>query len=71
MDWISVKDKMPPHDYSTRMLVYGKPTCGTCGEEWQILYCRYSDGYFMFGEYDCTCEASHWMPLPPPPNLEK
>jgi hypothetical protein len=70
MEWISVKDRLPlDAEYTDRFLVWGRPTCGgACGDDWQFLFCRWREnGYFEFGEYDCCCLASHWMPLPSPP----
>lgn len=67
MEWISVKDRLPE---DTDCIVYGTPTCGTCGKNPIVTQARYGSrkgDYFVFGEYDCYIEVTHWMPLPTPP----
>lgn len=32
---------------------------------------RANDGAFWLGDWDWIIEASHWMPLPPPPKVEE
>lgn len=67
-EWISVKNRLPEDSYSKRVLAYGIPACGNCGETQQVQFCNYqAKNGFEFGEYDCPFDATHWMPLPSPP----
>lgn len=75
MNWISVKHRLPVVEenlYHTRVIVFGSPTCGTHGSDWEVMEANYSerDGFY-YGEYDCFIEVSHWMPLPPVPKKPK
>lgn len=72
--WISVKDRMP-EDSCESILIYGSATCGTCDPEPKVREGSYSSTYsdgrdldWKFGEYECSCEVTHWMPLPEPPD---
>jgi len=65
MEWISVKEKLP-EDHAD-CIVYGIPTCGSCGEYARVVQARFRKERFEFGEYDCGIETTHWMPLPEPP----
>lgn len=69
MDWISVKDRMPEKDEG--VLVYGKADkcCGSCVMLGEARYSHERE-QFSYGEWDCVCEATHWMPLPEPPKEE-
>ena len=68
MEWISVKDRRPDTASLQPVLSYGVPLCNTCCKKVDIKLCYYSneDG-FVYGEYDCSFHATHWMPLPKPP----
>jgi hypothetical protein len=68
MNWISIKDRLPSESSWKRFLAYGIPSCQTCEKTKQVQFCRYYEGQFEFGEYDCTFDATHWMPLPSPPD---
>ena len=81
MKWISIKDRLPIPSYDVRILAYGVPVCGTCGNEPGnkpvIQFCIFNVHYYLiqkyiftFGEYDCELDATHWMPLPEPPEQE-
>lgn len=65
--WINVTDRLPEKSYSSRVLAYGFPTRRPCGLEERIEFCKFDENGFEFGEYDCGFDATHWMPLPPPP----
>jgi hypothetical protein len=69
-EWISVKDKLPEIS-GERLLAYGIPACQSHEKIECIEFCIYNDRYtnpsFIFGEYECVLEATHWMPLPNPP----
>lgn len=67
MEWISVKDRLPENEYEKRYLAYGTPICGNHDPKPVIEFCAYSDNEFIFGEYSCGLDASHWMELPEPP----
>ncbi len=74
MNWIKCSDKLPElnDNYRTCVIVYGTPTCGTCGSKTQVMEAYYNrKGYFEFGEYDCGIDVSHWMPLPDAPRDEE
>ena len=73
MEWISVEDRMP-EESTDKILLYGSPTCGACSPRKTIVQGRYSSTYedrtdlrFAFGEYDCSIDVTHWMPMPEPP----
>lgn len=66
MEWISIKDRLPESN-SVGILIYGSATCGTCDSYPQVREGRYRNELFEFGEYNCTCNVTHWMPLPPFP----
>ena len=71
-EWISVKDRLPEPCCGKRFLAYGRPQCGSHPEDFVIEFCVYektANGhcYFSFGEYDCSIDVTHWMPLPEPP----
>ena len=70
MKWISVKDRLPP-PYSDKwesILIYGIPLCDSCDKKWKVREGKYDkEEGFIFGEYDCGCNVTHWMPLPKPP----
>jgi hypothetical protein len=59
MSWISVKDKLP--DLGTPVLVY----CEAEPIDKYHVDVRYKNSR---GEYWDFGGASHWQPLPPPPN---
>ena len=65
MEWISVKDRLPDNDEP--ILIYGKATCHTCDPSPKVREGRMYNKRFIFGEYDCTCDVTHWMPLPETP----
>ncbi len=66
-EWISVKDRLP-ESYTT-ILIYGQATRCSCSKDFKVREGRYKEhGDFEFGEYDCPCNVTHWMPLPEPPN---
>lgn len=69
MEWISVKDCLPEEGKS--VLIYGKATCdGPCDTRPMVREGRCSlrdEGDFEFGEYDCPCDVTYWMPLPESP----
>lgn len=65
MEWNKFADIKPPN--RSRLIVFGTPTCGTCQPTKQVKEARYEEGYFEFGEYDCSIEVTHWMELPCPP----
>jgi len=73
-DWISVDERMPESSYES-ILIYGSATCGgACDPSPKVREGRYwshysdkSDLGWEFGEYDCSCEVTHWMPMPAPP----
>jgi hypothetical protein len=69
-DWTSVKDRLPEEDCEKRMLAYGCAECdGACNHEPHVQFCIYYTKGFRFGEYDCPLNATHWMPLPNPPEV--
>ena len=68
MEWISVKDRMPEAG-SDSILLCGRPTCGQCSDKLTVVEGRYMDSKVCFGEYDCTINVSHWMPMPAPPSV--
>ncbi len=77
MEWISVEDRLPPHDgthflgYSEKsedaviyVLIYDPGT----QYEGEFSRCSRSSSYREAGgECYFTWEISHWMPLPLPP----
>lgn len=69
-EWISVNDRLPPESWEA-ILIYGSAACTTCSKLPKAREGRYcqSGSYigFEFGEYDCPCDVTHWMPLPEPP----
>ena len=69
-EWISVKERLPTDDYSTHYLVYGIPACGTCEAIKTIQFASYlEDKGFVYGEWNCPIDVSHWMePKPPKEN---
>ena len=60
MEWISVKDSLPPCVGRQRYLVIAD------GVERTVLYREYYNGWDFEPEYG---NVTHWMPLPPPPSL--
>ena len=59
MEWISVKDRLPPCVGRQRYLVIADRV------ERTVLYREYYDGWDFEPEYG---NVTHWMPLPPPPS---
>ena len=60
-EWISVRDRMPEDD--TYVLVYSGGRYQVAAHTSDNGNCWYQNGrYFMV--------ATHWMPLPEPPNTE-
>lgn len=66
MKWIKCSERLPSS--RDRVLAYGCAACGTCSPTIKVQFCMWDpeDG-FEFGEYDCPFDATHWMPLPNPP----
>lgn len=66
MEWVSVKERLPS---DVECIVYGTPTCATCGNKPVVMQARYREDTknFEFGEYDCGLKVTHWMPLPEAP----
>lgn len=65
--WNKYPDIKPDSEGVYRLIVFGTPTCGTCRPVKQVREARYRDGYFEFGEYDCSINVTHWMLFPEPP----
>lgn len=65
MKWISVKDRLP--FASGQYLIYGTNEC--CFRYPTIHECEYEEDeqIFLYGEYLCKVNVSHWMLLPKPP----
>jgi len=59
MEWISVKDRLPPCVGRQRYLVIADRV------ERTVLYREYYDGWDFEPEYG---NVTDWMPLPPPPS---
>jgi len=68
-EWIKCSEKMPSLDrYGDSFLVYGSATCGNhCPDPVIREAILHSKGYFIFGEYDCHIDATHWMEMPKAP----
>ena len=67
MEWISVKDKAPPH---SEPIVYCRPNPRRRGN-WHIgiAYWTTSEKWNPEAEsVQCPDGFTHWMPLPEPPN---
>lgn len=71
MEWINVKDRLPPE--KEIILAWALYPSGGC-DLTDIYVCRecfyapgYSESGFVFREYDCSYEVTHWMPLPEGP----
>lgn len=62
MEWETI-DSAPKDD--TPVLLYCPPT------EWERAYVHsavwYHREWLIDGSYHCIRDATHWMPLPPPP----
>lgn len=56
-EWISVRDKLPEKD--GRYLVY-IPKCIF----FSVFYAKAAEPHFY------ECNATHWMPLPEPPEID-
>lgn len=66
MNWISVKEKLP--EERQRVIIFGCAQCYTCNPKPIAREGRYSfEEGFVFGEYDCSCDVTHWMPMPEDP----
>lgn len=66
MNWIKSSEHLPK-EYIP-ILIYGAATCGgNCSRLPMVREGIYRSGKFEFGEYDCSCDVTHWMPLPEPP----
>ncbi len=61
--WISIEDRMPEH--GLEVLCANKIHCWVGSTQWSIrlqpVQC------WTCGNWDEDFEATHWMPLPPPP----
>lgn len=73
MQWIKYPENKPQlklDEYSRNFIVFGTPTCGTCGCLKEVREAKYIRVYecFQFGEYDCGIEVTHYMEMPEPPN---
>jgi len=71
MEWINIKDRLPEENVDC--LVYGCAECGThdptpCVREGRLAIYSNGNSSFEFGEYNCSINATHWMPLPKPPS---
>jgi len=67
--WIKCTERLPIiEDYRKAFIVYGSPSCGSHSSDFCVMEAYYhKDGYFEFGEYDCSILVTHWMKLPEPP----
>ena len=69
MEWISVKDKLPPHgDELVLIVVNGKGKNLTFRNAVEIANYTSKDGWILetFPELE-NMQVTHWMPLPEPP----
>lgn len=68
MEWISVKDKLPPEDESVLVVVH------ECSEAFEPISLVEISSYSHDFDFDLTdlpiggvVDITHWMPLPEPP----
>ena len=74
MNWISVKDNLPPKDKP----FLASTTCGVEMMEWVKKVVK-GESKNWYGYYcaccccdgGCSTEFNHWMPLPKPPKENK
>lgn len=70
-EWISVDESVPENTYED-VIVFPRPT------DYCVEAHHNGKGQWFYGEYvggvgheTYPCKVTHWMPLPPPPTLNK
>lgn len=68
MEWISVKDKLPPMNMFVLCINPKRSKRYFIGS---YIGAKYASGYaaFKHAEKDMAVGATHWMPLPDPPKF--
>ncbi len=68
MKWIKCSERLP--EKYKKVIGWGKPSseCSCVKEDFHAMECMIdSDGEWLYGEYDCEQEVTHWMNLPEEP----
>lgn len=66
MQWIKTSERLP--EDGVDIIIYGTSKCGNCDVSPRVIQGLIYDGIFVYGEYRCPLECTHWMPMPQPPS---
>lgn len=70
-EWISVSDQLPEDNQSVAFVAKTDPRFSMAYLNGRVFGGTYRAGEFSgFSFPGCTMDATHWLPLPPPPVLD-
>ena len=72
MNWISIKDKLPPYGIDVVFISVQSPDDYTQPEvgRWTGEYTAGNTCVMDYGEKNDWYSCTHWIPIPPPPDGE-
>lgn len=73
MEWISVKDRLPPSTKQSEVVFFAKPYAWQAGMFTPKGFCGQKEDVFQYHQhwgddgYHLVENVTHWLPLPAPP----
>lgn len=70
MKWISIQDKLPEEEREVLLYIEHYSVCGVKCNEIKTGYYENEDWYWNRDVFPYEYEVTHWMPLPPEPEID-